>query len=78
MIEELKTINETLLLNNQNNPTNLKKYQLIKQILNNPNCFFKIDIKYAYSILKDLQINEDKIESTYLELINYNNFKKQD
>lgn len=72
MIEELKIINEKYIEEYKENPHELKKYELIKKILNEKDCFLKMNIEYAYAILRDLNIPEDKIKEVYLELISIN------
>lgn len=69
MINSLKLINENNIINNQNNPQELKKYLLIKDILNQDDCFNNMPIEYAYSILKDLGIKDDELQKTYINLI---------
>ncbi len=44
-----------------------EKYELISNILSDDNCFLKMDIETAYSILKDLGIED--IEKTYIKLM---------
>lgn len=41
MIEELKNINEKYIEEYKENPKELKKYEIIKKILNEKDCFFK-------------------------------------
>lgn len=72
MIEKLKNINEKYIEEYKENPHELKKYELIKKILNEKNCFLKMNIEYAYAILRDLKIPEDKIKEVYFELISIN------
>lgn len=69
MIEKLKNINEKYIEEYKENPHELKKYELIKKILNEKDCFLKMNIEYAYAILRDLKIPEDKIKEVYFELI---------
>jgi len=69
MIEELKKIADRFIRIYEDNPKELEKYTIIKELLNKDNIFFKIDIDYAYSILRDLQIPEDKLKSVYVELL---------
>ncbi len=73
MIEKLKVINDKLIELNTNNEKELKKHKLIKKILNDDKCFFKMEIKYAYSILRDLGIKEQDLKKVYMELINPKN-----
>lgn len=69
MISKLKTINERLIKVNKNNPKDLQKHKLIKEILNQKDCFLNMNIEYAYSILRDLQIPETDLKSVYCQLI---------
>ena len=50
-----------------------KKYQVIKKILSDDKCFFKMEIEYAYSILRDLGIPEEELKNYYSELIDIKN-----
>lgn len=58
---------------NSGNEEELKKYQVIKKILSDDKCFFKMDIEYAYSILRDLGIPEEELKKYYSELIDIKN-----
>lgn len=69
MIEELKRINERLLLKNDNNIKKKEKYLIIKKILNKEKAFLKMNIEYAYGILRDLNIPEENIKSIYFQLL---------
>lgn len=69
MIEELKRINERLLLKNDNNIKEKEKYLIIKKILNKEKAFLKMNIEYAYGILRDLNIPEENIKSIYFQLL---------
>jgi len=72
MIEKLKMITEKYIEVNKENPDELKKYKLIKEILEQKDCFLNMNIEYAYSILRDLQIPEDEIKNIYIKLIEIN------
>lgn len=72
MIDKLKVITEKLIQTNKDDQEQLKKYKLIKEILNQEDCFLKMSIEYAYAILRDLQIPENEIKSVYIQLINKN------
>ena len=48
MIEKLITMNENLIKIYKNQPESLKRQELIKQILAEPNVFLKINIATAY------------------------------
>ena len=69
MIDKLKTIADKFIENNKDNPLELKKYTIIREILNRENAFMEMSIEYAYSILKDLKIEDENIKSVYEELI---------
>ena len=69
MIEELKKINERLLLENDNNIKEKEKYLIIKKILNKEKAFLKMNIEYAYGILRDLNVPEESIKNIYFQLI---------
>lgn len=73
MIEKLRTLNERLIELNTDDEVNLKKYQCIQKILKEDQCFFKMEIEYAYSILRDLGIQEQDLRKVYLELIDIKN-----
>lgn len=57
------------------NEKELKKHLLIKKLLEDNMCFFKIKITTAFKLLKDLKISDDDLNRVYKELINYDNFK---
>lgn len=46
-----------------------KKHQLIKKILEDKQCFLKIDIETSYAILRELNVDEENLRSVYLSLI---------
>lgn len=69
MIDVLKVRVDKLIEENKDSKEKLEKYKLIKEILNKDDCFLNMSIEYAYAILRDLGVPEDKIKSVYLELI---------
>ena len=69
MIDVLKLRVNKLIEENKNNKENHEKYKLIKEILNKENCFLNMNIEYAYAILRDLGVPEEKLKDVYLELI---------
>lgn len=73
MIEKLRKINQNLITINANK-SSLEKYLLIEKILRDEKCFFKMDISYAYAILRDLEIEEKDLKMVYMELIDKKNF----
>lgn len=69
MIYKLKMITEKHIETNKDNPEKLRKFKLIKEILNQKDCFLNMSIEYAYSILRDLQIPESELKNVYSQLI---------
>ena len=69
MIEKLKIITEKYIRVNQHNPRELKKFELIKRILNTQDCFMNMTIERAYGILRDLEIPENELKNIYVQLI---------
>lgn len=69
MIDKLKEINDSLIQINKNNPIEQKKYILIKKLLEDKNCFVKMDIKSAYAVLRDLKISEEHLKEVYIQLL---------
>ena len=57
------------LLQNSNNEKDNKKYEIIKKILKDDDCFLNIDIEHAYAIPRDLGINEESVRDYYSSLI---------
>lgn len=74
MLNKLREINDRLINIYKNDPQELKKQNLIKEILKNDRCFFEIDISTAYQILSDLKIKEKDLKTVYLELIDSKNY----
>lgn len=70
MIEKLQTINELIISKNNRNEKNIKKHLLIREILKDKNCFLKMDIEYAYAILRDLEFKEEELKDVYSQLLN--------
>ncbi len=68
MIDELRKTAIQLMQKNINTEQ-LKKYKLICEILSHDDCFFKLRIEKAYSILRDLEIPADQIQKTYVDLM---------
>lgn len=69
MIDVLKVRVNKLIEENKDSKEKLEKYKLIKEILNKDDCFLNMSIEYAYAILRDLGVSEEKLKSVYLELI---------
>lgn len=71
MIEKLKYLNQALLKKYENNPQKVKTQKIIEKILKEKDCFFKMNIECAYSILRDLEVEENDIRLIYIKLISY-------
>lgn len=68
MIEKLRNINDDILKKTKDDDTK-NKHLLIKMILLDDECFFKIGINDSYAILRDLGIPEEDLEYIYKKLI---------
>ena len=73
MLEKLRLIKNKL-LEIRRDENDKVKHQLIKKILNDDKCFFKMGIEQAYAILRDLDFSEDELKGVYSELIDYKNY----
>lgn len=71
MLEILKQKNEKLIELYIEDEDKLSRQLLIKRILSEKNCFLKISVETAYSILRDLNVEESKLKQVYSELIDY-------
>ena len=68
MIDRLRKI-ATIKLDGCNDMDKMDRYLLIIKILEDDNCFKKMDIKIAYRILEDLGFRGDEVRRIYDELI---------
>ena len=68
MKEKLIKKNEAI-INDNKKPDLIKRHLLIRDILNEKNCFLKMSMSQAYSILRDLGLSEDEIATTYVVLL---------
>ena len=73
MINKLKAMNETLISKYEEEPEKLRRQELIKTILNEPDAFLKMSIETAYKILEDLEISPLDIPKVYSDLIDAQN-----
>ena len=71
MINKLKTMNESLITIYKNQPAELRRQELIKTILEEPEAFLKMSIETAYKVLEDLSPLD--IPKIYSELIDAQN-----
>lgn len=73
MINKLRLENEKLIKKYENDEINLKKQLIIKEILKDNNCFIKMEVDIAISILKDLNIKDENLKEVYLEVVSLKN-----
>ncbi len=71
LVQNLIVKCENLLENSKKEQDNrkIKIYNSIHEILNNENCFDKIDAEIAMNILLDLGFSSDEVVSVYSQLI---------
>lgn len=74
MIDKLRKINNDLIEKNKNNQEILKKQNLIHEMLDFDDLFFRINVEDAYGILRDLGFEENQLKEVYLELIDKKNY----
>ena len=74
MIEKLREINDDILSTTEDTDV-INRHVLIKSILDDDNCFFKMNIEYAYAILRDIGIPENVLRYIYMKLIDEKELK---
>lgn len=74
MIEKLKEINEKIINSGIESKENLKKQLLIQKLLNDKECFLKMNVQTAFSLLSDLKIPNEDLKKVYSELIDVKNY----
>ena len=68
MLNELIKKNNDII--NSTNDENVKnKHLLIKKILEDKECFLKMDIETSYALLRELNIKEEDLKSIFSSLI---------
>lgn len=68
-LQKIKLMNESMILYLKKIGKSSQRNEIIRKILNDDTCFFKIDKNDAYIILEDIGIAKDKIDDLYLKLI---------
>ena len=78
MIETLKQKNKNIIdkLVFSNKQEELKKHLLISSMLENEQCFLKLDMNTALSILKNLGFNDEEKLNIYKQLTSFEELKK--
>lgn len=69
MLEKLKEINVKI-IEQCSDDEEKSKQLLIQKIIDEDNCFMKMNVDVAYALLRELNIDESMLKETYLELIN--------
>ena len=72
MLDKLIIINDYM-LEQAKDEEKKKKHLLIKKILNDKECFLKMNIETSYAILRELNISEENLKDTYSDLIDIRN-----
>ena len=74
LIDELRVMNYSIIDCMSAKGISLKKNILIKEILNDEACFFKMEKKEAMVVLKNLKVSDYMLEETYKKLTDSNEF----
>jgi hypothetical protein len=76
VLDDLRLMNDaTIIYLNKNSISNNRNY-IIKKILEDDACFFKLEKDDAYIILDDIGVKKDEIPNVYSLIISYDEFKK--
>lgn len=73
-LDELRLINESNILYLKRIGKSYRKNEIIKNILKDETCFFKMSKEDAYIILHDIDISNEQIDLIYKKLISYDEF----
>ena len=73
-LDQIRLINDATILYLQKMKINCERNILIKNILKDDACFFKLDKKDAYTILEDTGIDPLKIDLAYSDLTSIDNY----
>ena len=73
-LKELRLINDSNILYLKKVNRSYKRNEIIKNILNDETCFFKMSKDEAYMILQNIGISDDQIDIIYKKLISPNEF----
>ncbi|MCR5145804.1 MAG: hypothetical protein K6B70_00415 [Clostridia bacterium] len=76
LIDELKVMNYSIIDCLKVKGISVKKNELIKEILKDEACFFKMEKEEAFVVLKNLKVSDDMLEETYKELTSKQEFYK--
>ena len=73
-LSELRLINDSNILYLKKINRSYKRNEIIKNILNDETCFFKMNKNDAYMILQDIGILDNQIDNVYQNLISSDEF----
>ena len=73
-LNELKLINDSNILYLKKTNKNYKRNEIVKNILDDEACFFKMNKNDAYIILQDIGILSEQIDIIYQKLISSDEF----
>lgn len=73
-LSELRLINDSNILYLKKINRSYKRNEIIKNILNDETCFFKMNKNDAYMILQDIGILDNQIDNIYQKLISSDEF----
>lgn len=73
-LSELKLINDSNILYLKKINRSYKRNEIIKNILNDETCFFKMNKNDAYIVLQDIGISDNQIDTMYQKLISSDEF----
>lgn len=73
-LSELRLINDSNILYLKKINRSYKRNEIIKNILNDETCFFKMNKNDAYIILQDIGILDNQIDNIYQKLISSDEF----
>ena len=73
-LSELRLINDSNIIYLKKINRNYKRNEIIKNILNDETCFFKMNKDDAYMILQDIGILDNQIDNIYQNLISSDEF----
>lgn len=73
-LQEIKLMNESMILYLTKIGKSSKRNEIIRKILNDDTCFFKLTKNDAYMILEDIGIAKEKIDAMYSKLISSDSY----
>ncbi len=73
-LSELRLINDSNILYLKKINKSYKRNEIIKNILNDETCFFKMNKNDAYMVLQDIGILDNQIDTIYKKLISSDEF----